>query len=81
MHPELEYWTADEVAECLGISRELQRKLWGILNDCENPTISGETPDTRLDLDNDDKAGHWWSSLTADEQNEINNAYEVYDAT
>lgn len=75
----LKYWTADEVAECLdyqkGLTRPeadaLYRKLWGFLSEAENPTPIGgdgsegtvETPDGRLSLDNDDKAGHWWSRL------------------
>jgi hypothetical protein len=75
----LTYWTADEVAECLPISRELSGKLWEILDDAQNPTPLGgdgsdgtvELPCGRLDLDNDDKAGHWWGRLSAAEQAEV----------
>jgi hypothetical protein len=85
MNPALEYWTADEVAECLPLrDDDLYGKLWKILNDAANPTPSGgdgsdgtvEFPDARYSLDNDDKAGHWWSKLTGDEQAKINSAYE-----
>ena len=80
----LKYWTADEVAECLsGIGPDLYRKLWQILSDASNPTPLGgdgsentvETPDERLDLDNDDKAPHWWSELTPTDQQTIATAY------
>lgn len=85
----IEFWTADEVAECLGgLSNELCAKLWRILNDSKNPTPSGgdggtgwdgrvtvETPDARLDLDNDDKATYWWPKLSEDEQKAITEAY------
>jgi len=73
----LEYTTADTVAETFpGITDALYSKLWGFLADAENPTPLGgdgsdgtvETPDGRLSLDNDDKAGHWWQKLTEDEQ-------------
>jgi hypothetical protein len=80
----LKYWTADEVAECLsGIGPDLYRKLWDILSAAKNPTPLGgdgsngtvETPDGRLDLGNDDKAGHWWAKLTPAEQVTIRDAY------
>ena len=80
----LTYWTADEVAECLsGIGPDLYRKLWSILSDAKNPTPLGgdgsngtvETPDGRLDEDNDDKAPHWWAKLTPAEQTTIRDAY------
>jgi|TARA_R100000030_G_scaffold56956_1_gene42889 hypothetical protein len=80
----LKYWTADEVAECLsGIGPDLYRKLWDILSDAKNPTPLGgdgsngtvETPDGRLELDNDDKAGHWWAKLTPIEQTTIAASY------
>ena len=80
----LTYWTADEVAECLsGIGPALYGKLWDILNAAKNPTPLGgdgsngtvETPDGRLDEDNDDKAPHWWAKLTPAEQTTIRDAY------
>ena len=81
----LEYWTADEVAECLdGVGRDLSAKLWGFLSEAKNPTPLGgdgsngtvEEPAGRLDLDNDDKAGHWWGRLSTEEQATIAAAYE-----
>jgi hypothetical protein len=87
----LKYWTADECAECLDIPSQLSGRLWQILSECSNKTPMGgdgsldsegretvETPDGRLDVDNDDKATHWWSLLTESEQSEINKAYENY---
>jgi hypothetical protein len=80
----LKYWTADEVAECLsGIGPALYSRLWDILSAAKNPTPLGgdgsngtvETPDGRLDLDNDDKAPHWWGELTPAEQTTIATAY------
>lgn len=84
----LEFWTADEVAECLDFEdpgRELYSKLWRILSEAENPTPLGgdgtdgtvETPDDRLDPDNDDKAPHWWDKLTEDERRRIVDAFEA----
>jgi len=79
MPPGLAYWTADEAAECLDYQAHLSRAdadvlsstLWRIANEALNPTPLGgdgsdgtvETPDGRLSLDNDDKAGHWWHRL------------------
>jgi hypothetical protein len=82
---ELEYWTCDEVAECLdGVGMELYDKLWTILLQAKNPTPIGgdgsngtvEDPSGRLDLDNDDKAGNWWDKLSTEEQAEIVTAYQ-----
>ena len=83
----LEYYTADTVAECVDyhehLSKEQARalcsKLWNFVTEAENPTPIGgdgsdgtvETPDGRLDLDNDDKAGHWWSRLDQHEKEAI----------
>ena len=88
----LEYWTADEVAECLSYQRHLPaeydwntlyKKLWSFLEVAENATPLGgdgsngtvEMPDGRLNLDNDDKAAHWWHKLTDVEANAIAQAY------
>lgn len=83
MNEGLTYWTADQVAECLDVSSDTRRKLWDILSEAKNPTPFGgdgsdgtvEEPAGRLDEENDDKAPHWWSKLTPQEQEEINKAY------
>lgn len=73
--PELTYWAADEIAECLYLSKELCIKLWGIKADSKKPTPIGsegaETPDCLLDLECDDKPCHWWHKLTPQERIEI----------
>lgn len=90
----LDYWTADQVAECLSYSKHLPAdyaggwtalyaRLWSFLAEATNKTPLGgdgsdgtvETPDGRLDLANDDKAGHWWGRLTPVEQVAIRDAY------
>ena len=61
----------------------LYTRLWQAVSDAKNPTPLGgdesngtvETPDGRLDLDNDDKAGHWWHLLAPAEQHAISAAY------
>lgn len=79
MHPELTYWLLTDVAECLSISRELSAKLWQFHAECLHPTNPGETPDTMLDVDDDDdKLGNWWHKLAPEEQVEINRAYDRY---
>lgn len=82
MHPALSEWTLDEVAEALdGVSMATSGKLWGLREDSDNNTPMGgdgsegtvETPDGRLG-DFDDKLARNWHKLTAEEQNEINEA-------
>lgn len=70
--PELELWTADEIAECLVPLQEtsLYVKLWQFIKESSNPTPLGgdgsngtvEYPCGRLNPHND-KALHWWSKL------------------
>jgi len=88
----LQYWTADEVAECLGYHQHLTEQeadnlyslLWQLVDDATNPTPLGgdgtdgtvECPGDRLSLKNDDKTGHWWKKLDADQQRAIVAAYE-----
>ena len=80
----LDYYTADEVAECIDYQKHLPkerasalyRALWQFLTDAKNPTPLGgdgsngtvETPGERLSLENDDKVGHWWDRLDRDWQ-------------
>lgn len=85
----LEYWTLDEVAECLNVGMDLYRKLWKLLDDCENVTPIGgdgsndtvEYPDARYGTTEDDKARQWWNKLTQEEQKEICDAWEQEEAT
>jgi hypothetical protein len=80
----LEFYTADEAAECLPISNKLSGKLWKILSECKNKTPLGgdgsnntcEYPDVRTDTRYDDKAKHWWHLLTEAEQEEIARSIE-----
>jgi len=87
------YWTADAVAECLSYYPDdkdkkwaLYKTLWGFVNEAKNPTPGGgdgsngtvETPDGRLDLDNDDKADHWWGRLDDDDRKELKTAFAIY---
>ena len=80
----LEYYTADRIAESFDYwshmpseeASSLYSKLWDFVSESKNPTPMGgdgsngtvETPGELLDLDNDDKAGHWWHRLTEKEQ-------------
>lgn len=62
---------------------KLYGRLWAILSEAQNPTPLGgdgsngtvETPSGRLDLDNDDKAGHWIGKLNETEQDAIAAAF------
>lgn len=88
----LTYYTADEIAETLSFDDvpdafndpdSLYAKLWGFVNDAQNPTPIGgdgsngtvETPGERYDEDNDDKTPHFWGKLTEVEQTAIASAY------
>lgn len=80
----LTYYTADEVAECIGYQEHLAKEradalyafLWRTLSESKNPTPIGgdgsdgtvELPEDRLSLENDDKTGHWWGRLDRDWQ-------------
>jgi len=80
----LQYWTLDEVAECLPVGDELYRKLWKLLDDCTTITPIGgdgsngtvEYPDARLGITEDDKARQWWNKITPDEQAKVCKAWE-----
>lgn len=90
----LQYWTADEVAECLEYDRYLDKqasdalyaRLWNFLSEAENPTPPGgdgsegtvEYPCGRQGLANDDKTHHWWGRLTDAERGAISQAYEAH---
>ena len=74
-----EYVTADQLAECYHISKELYQKLWKV-------TAASEKNDTRNDIENYDPAS-WtegapnllskvWSHFTEAEQVQINKVLE-----
>ncbi len=74
-----DYVTADELAECYHISKELYQKLWKV-------TVASAKNDTRRDIENYAPA-EWtegapnllskvWSQFTEAEQAEINKALE-----
>lgn len=89
----LEYMRADEVAECLGYSKhlppgggaDLYSLLWKFVREASEPTPSGgdgtngtvECRGDQMDLDNDDKAGHWWAKLDTAQQYALKLAYEA----
>ena len=82
----LEYWTADEVAECLSVPDALYSRLWQLLSEAKRPTPLGgdgsggtvETPDARLSLDNDDKMQFVWNKLTKRERIQLTVAYNKH---
>lgn len=93
MNKGLTHYTADEVAETIPYdeflpdrqtANDLYVKLWGIVNEAENPTPQGgdgtngtiETPDGRFG-NFDDQTPYWWGKLTDDEQVAINKGYEA----
>ena len=80
----LTYWAAHQVAECVDYkSVGLYERLWKIQEGSDNPPPSGgdgsdgtvETPDSQLDLSNDDKPQHWWGLLAYEEQEDIATAF------
>jgi hypothetical protein len=60
-HPVIEYWTPDEVAECIGgIGNSLYIKLWSLVKPkpfTEEPVVEKQ---------------NWWNKLTLQEQKHIN---------
>jgi hypothetical protein len=82
----LEYWTADEVAECLSVGDDLYKKLWKLLASASKKTPLGgdgsngtvEEPAGRLDLDNDDKMWFLWTKLTCGERYLVSESYRKY---
>jgi len=74
-----EYVTADELAECYHVSKELYKKLWKV-------TAASEKNDTRRDIDNygpaewtegaPDLLSKVWDKFTDAEKAEINEVLE-----
>ena len=74
-----EYVTADELAECYHVGKDLYKRLWEV-------TVATEKDDTRNDIENYDPAS-WtegapnllskvWSAFIEAEQAKINEALE-----
>lgn len=82
----LEYWTADQIAECLsGISHDTYVRLWQIVSECEkNGTAmplggdgSNRTTELPIVADSYGNQPHtFWTALTPAQQQEIASAYE-----
>lgn len=71
--PELEYYTLDEVAETLPVSKETYRALWTLMpSDKENPPYEGEHPP---EPDHSSRKGRslkkYWHKLSPEQQQEI----------
>jgi len=82
--PCYELKTADQIAETVDYhrwlqgddARDLHSQLWCIQAECRLPTPLGgdgsagtvETPDGRLNDENDDKTPHWWNRLSTHHQ-------------
>ncbi len=72
----LKYWTADEIAECLSVGRDLYVRLYEIRSEAKNPTpVWTQYPEDRLGLEFDDKTHHFWDQLTEAEQAIISEAF------
>lgn len=74
----IQYWTADEVAECLdGVSKELYQRLWQLSGDAQRRKplggdgSDGTTEEPIVADDYDDSMPQIWKNLTAKEQAEL----------
>ena len=84
----IEYWTADEIAECLDdISHDTYVRLWQITGESEkNGTAKplggdGSNGTTELPIVADSYGNQprgFWNSLTTEQRKEIWDAYERY---
>ena len=74
MPVELTHWTADEIAECLSVGRDLYVRLYEIKSEANNPTpVWTQYPEYRIGSEFDDKTPHFWTKLTTEEQSIIVN--------
>jgi len=79
----LEYWTADEIAECLsGISTATSRRLWEFVGSDKDKPLGGDGSDGTTEIPIvDDSYGNqpkaFWPKLTEAEKEEITKAYEA----
>ena len=79
----LEYWTADEIAECLGgIAMATRQRLWEFVGGTDDKPLGGdgsngttEIPIVDHSYGNQPRA--FWSKLTKAQQEEIATAYKA----
>ena len=76
----LEYWTADEIAECLGVSLATGSRLWSFLDSGNDKPLGGDGSNGTTEIPiHDHRYGNqpeaFWTKLTAAEQEEITKAY------
>jgi hypothetical protein len=79
----LEYWTADEIAECLsGVSNATGQRLWDIQSECDETAkprggdgSNGTTEIPIVDYSYGDQPRAFWKLLTPEQQKEIAKAY------
>ena len=80
----LEYWTADEIAECIsGISKATYGRLWGFVGSNNDKPLGGDGSDGTTEIPIvDDSYGNqpraFWPKLTKAEREEITKAYEAH---
>lgn len=82
----LEFWTPDEVAECLAVSTATYRRLWEVLADLEwagkAVPLGGDGSDGTIetppepDAYPEGKMGAVWRQLTEAERTEIAEAFK-----
>jgi hypothetical protein len=78
----LQYWTADEIAECLPVGDATYRELWRITSEASNKKPLGgdgsdgtvEWPEVTEEYGNQPRA--FWPNLTPEMQADIAQAYE-----
>jgi len=81
----LQYWTADQIAECLPVGDDTYRRLWEITAGASNPKPLGgdgtggttEWPEVRDDCGNQPRS--FWKLLTEEQQKDIVQAYRERD--
>ena len=73
-HEMFEFWTPDEVAECLDVGDDIYCKLWALLPEYNGPR-DPEYPDEKWV----DGLKRFWDRFTPDEQRRLNGAAEKRD--
>ena len=79
----LEYWTADEIAECLdGVSVATASRLWSFVGTGNDKPLGGDGSNGTTEVPiHDHRYGNqpkaFWSELTTAEKEEITKAYQA----